>query len=154
MQKPTKSYMAAARNVLKYLKGTVGLGIKLSSDGNPNLECFCDSDWASCGITRRSVSGYFLKFGGSLVMWKTKKQTTVSKLSAEAEYRALSMATFEIVWALGLLRDLRIPQTKPVQIHCDSIAAIHIAANPVFHERTKHIEVDCHFIRDKWRERE
>lgn len=73
--------MAATRNVVRYLKGTVGVGINLSSQGSIELENFCDSNWMSCGITRRSVSGYLLKFVGSLVMWKMKKQATVSKSS-------------------------------------------------------------------------
>ncbi|XP_028767348.1 uncharacterized protein LOC114725062 [Neltuma alba] len=73
MQSPTRSHMAAAKGIVRYLKGSVGLGIFLSSEGEPEFTCYCDSDWASCGITRRSVIGYLLKFGGSLVMWKMKK---------------------------------------------------------------------------------
>ncbi|XP_028785019.1 uncharacterized protein LOC114740934 [Neltuma alba] len=124
MQMPTKAHMAAARNVLRYLKGTPGLGIFINSEGELQLECYCDSDWASCAMTRRSVSGYLLKLGGSLMMRKTKKQHIVSKSSAEAEYRALSMATSEIVWAVSLLKDLGISHEDPVKIYCDSKAAI------------------------------
>ncbi|XP_028805400.1 uncharacterized protein LOC114760308 [Neltuma alba] len=100
MQNPTRSHMAVAKSIVRYLKGSIGLGIFLSSEREPELACYCDSDWASCGITRRFVTGYLLKFGGSLVIWKMKKQWTLSKSSAGAEYRALSMATFEITWAL------------------------------------------------------
>ena len=141
--------MAAALGVLRYLKGSPGRGVLLSSDGEPTLSCWCDSDWATCPTTRRSVTGYAVKFGGSLVTWKTKKQNTVSRSSAEAEYRALATAVSEIIWIKGILTDLGIMSLKPVKVLCDSKSAIHIATNPVFHERTKHIEIDCHFIREK-----
>ncbi|KAI9119361.1 hypothetical protein K1719_010036 [Acacia pycnantha] len=153
MQLPTKAHMAAALKVVRYLKGSPGLGILISSEGPLRLECFCDSDWASCAVPRRSITGYALKLRGSLIMWKSKKQHTVSKSSAEAEYRALSMAVSEIVWVCGLLKDLGVEHHAPVNVFCDSQAAIHIAANPVFHERTKHIEIDCHFIREKWQQK-
>lgn len=145
--------MATAINVVRYLKGTVDLGIRLSSKEDPKSECFCDVDWVSCGITRHSVCNYLLKFVGSLMMWKMKKQSVVSKSFAEAKYRALSIATSEIVWALSLLYDLQISYKKHANVYYDSIAAIRIAANPVFYERTKHIEVDCHFICEKWGEK-
>ncbi|XP_028804433.1 uncharacterized protein LOC114759428 [Neltuma alba] len=93
----------SSKRVVRYLKGCPVMGLLISSEGEPVLECFCDSDWASYGITRRLVTSYLLKFGGSSVMWKAKKQSTVSKFLAEAEYRALSMATFEIVSTRVLL---------------------------------------------------
>ena len=87
--------------------------------------------------------------GQSRVSWKSKKQSTVSKSSFEDEYRALSSAASEITWLIQLLQDLGVDNLRPVILHCDNMSAIHIAKNPVFHERTKHIEVDCHFTRDK-----
>jgi len=87
--------------------------------------------------------------GPSLVSWKAKKQTTVSRSSAEAEYRSLASTVSELVWLLGMLKEIGVKVQVPVQVYSDSKAAIQIAANPVFHERTKHIEIDCHFIREK-----
>jgi len=103
MQAPKKSHWDAAIRVVKYLKQQPGLGIMMSSDGVDSLSCFCDADWAACPNTRRSVTGFLIKFGKSLVSWKSKKQHTVSRSSAEAEYRSLAAATSEIVWLLGFV---------------------------------------------------
>src|SRR4051812_20978331 len=93
--------------------------------------------------------GYFTMLGSSPVSWKTKKQPTIFQSSAEAEYHALAALTFELQWLKYLLSDLGIHILQPITVHCDSKSAIHIAENPVFHERTKHIEIDCHFVREK-----
>ena len=135
--------------MVRYLKGKPGQGVFLQANINLQLSAYCDSDWASCPLTRRSLTGYLVFLNSSPISWKTKKQHTVSRSSVEAEYRSMAAATCELKWIKGLLKSLGICHEGPMQIHCDSQAAMHIAANPVFHERTKHIEVDCHFVRDE-----
>ena len=90
-----------------------------------------------------------IKLGDSLVSWKSKKQTTVSKSSAKAEYRSIASTVAELIWMIGLLKEVDFQIKLPVDIYSDSKVAMQIAANTVYHERTKHIEIDCHFIREK-----
>ena len=99
--------------------------------------------------TRRSVSGYVVFFGHSLISWKSKKQGTIALSSAEAEYRSLRRLVAELTWLSRLLHELTIEDITSIPIKCNNQAAIYIAKNPVFHERTKHIELDCHFVREK-----
>jgi len=149
MQSPRTSHFLALEHTLRYLTGSSGQGILLQANCSLSLQAFSDSDWASCLFTRRSVTGYLLLLGNSPISWKSKKQSTVSKSSTEAEYRPLSQAAAEVTWLVRLLSELGVPHTQPVTLHCDSQSALQLAKNPVFHERTKHIEVDCHFTRAK-----
>ncbi|KAK3027781.1 hypothetical protein RJ639_042226 [Escallonia herrerae] len=142
-----KPHLDAALQVLRYLKGVPGQGILLPANSSLTLRAYCDADWAGCPSTRRSTTGYIIFLGSSPISWRSKKQSVVSRSSAEAEYRAMATTSSEIIWLVRLLQDLHVPCTSPVSLFCDNQAAIHIAANPVFHERTKHIEIDCHFIR-------
>jgi len=106
-------------------------------------------DWGGCKDIRRSISGHCFFLGQSLNSWRTKKQTIVSRSSSEAEYRAMAWATCELQWLLYLLRDLHIQCVKLPVLYCDNQSAMHIAVNPVFHERTKHLKIDCHIVREK-----
>ncbi|WMV55164.1 hypothetical protein MTR67_048549, partial [Solanum verrucosum] len=112
----------------------------------------CDSDRDARSNTRRSVTGFAIKFGNYLISWKLKKQQTVSKSSVEAEYRSMATSVAETMWLLGFFKDLGVKLGQPVKVFSDSKSAIQIATNPIFHERTKHIEIDFHFIRDKAKE--
>ncbi|CAJ2647171.1 unnamed protein product [Trifolium pratense] len=146
---PTKTHYNAACRVLRYLKSNPGFGILFPRDSELQILGYADADWAGCVDTRQSTTGYCFFLGSSLISWKAKKQQTVARSSSEAEYRALSSATCELQWLLYLLNDLNITCTRPPVLYCDSQSAIHIASNPVFHERTKHLEIDCHLIREK-----
>ncbi|GJR58708.1 secreted RxLR effector protein 161-like protein [Tanacetum coccineum] len=137
------------KDVLCYLKGTPGQGILIPRDGGTNLLAYCDSDWLGCPMTQRTRTGYLLLFGGAPISWKTKKQSVVSKSSAEAEYLAMSNAVSEILWMRWLLGELDMAPIGPTALFCDNQAARHIANNPVFHERTKHVEMDCYFVRER-----
>jgi hypothetical protein len=116
---------------------------------NTEIVGYCDADWAGDREDRRSTTGYCTFVGGNLVTWKSKKQKVVACSSAEAEYRAMRRLTTELMWLKMLLKDLGREITTPITMHCDNQAAIHIASNSVFHERTKHIEVDCHKVREQ-----
>ncbi|KAJ0778869.1 putative RNA-directed DNA polymerase [Helianthus annuus] len=160
MATPYTGHWDAALRVLRYLKSTPGLGILYSDqghcrvgafteDGDGRISGFSDADWAGCPISRRSTTGYCVFVGGNLVSWKSKKQHTVSRSSAESEYRAMADVTSEMIWVRRLLKELGVISEDLMRLYCDNQSAIHIAKNQVFHERTKHIEVDCHLIRDR-----
>ncbi|CAL1375187.1 unnamed protein product [Linum trigynum] len=145
---PTQAHVDLATRVLRYLKQSPGNGLFLPAQSSLTLTAYCDADWGGCPTTRRSTTGYFIRLGRAPVSWRTKKQTVVACSSVEAEYRAMATTVSELIWLRWLLSDLGCPQPAATPLHCDSQAALHISANPVFHERTKHVEMDCHFVRE------
>ena len=152
MHAPREPHLKAAFHLLRYLKQDPTLGIFMSNSADYTVRSFCDSDWASCPDSRKSVTGYLVLLGDCPVSWKSKKQETISLSSAEAEYRSLRKLVGELVLLQRLFNELTVPYTGPFSVFCDSQSALHIARNPVFHERTKHIEIDCHFVRTKLQE--
>lgn len=149
MQSPTSVHMQAAKRLLRYLSGTTTQGILLASHSAAKLTAYCDSDWASCPTTRRSTSGYCIFLGESPISWKTKKQNVVARSSTEVEYRSMALTTCEVTWISALLKDLGLKNIPPAVLKCDNQAAIAIAANPILHEKTKHVDIDCHYMRDQ-----
>ena len=149
MSSLTVDNWAAVEHIVCYLKGAPERDILYSNHGHNRVECFTDADWARSKEDRRSTSGYYVFVGGNLVSWKSKKQGVVSRSSAESEYRAMAQSVCEIMWLHQLLMEVGIKTVVPAKLWYDNQAALHIASNPVFHERTKHIEIDCHFICEK-----
>ena len=127
----TTIHQQAAIRLLKYIKGTPGLGLLFPTNSDMKLKAYSDSDWARCPDTRRSVIGFNVCLGNALISWKLKKQNTVLRSSCEAEYRALADTTCEMQWLTYLLHDLNIPTLGPALIYCDNNSAIHIARKPI-----------------------
>lgn len=140
--------MQAVKRLIQYLKGTSKLGLSITPSPSTSIVCYTYVDWASCPDDRRSTSGFCAFFGSNLVSWNSSKQKVVSRSSAESEYRGMSNAAAEISWLQSLLRELGVVAAPPLLL-CDNINATFLAENPVMHQRTKHIEVDHHFIREK-----
>ncbi|XP_019154280.1 PREDICTED: uncharacterized protein LOC109150752 [Ipomoea nil] len=146
---PTCIHMQAAHMVLRYVKASPGQGLFFSATSSLLLKGFANFGWDACPDIRHSVTGFCMFLGTSLVSWKSKKQVTISRSSSEAEYRALATAACEIQWLFYLLQDPGITGSPPAMLYCDRKSTIAIAENPVFHKRTKHIEIDCHLVREK-----
>lgn len=148
-QAPNEANMRAVKRILRYLKGTIQFGIRYTSQSPLKIVAFCDADWAGCKDTRRSTTGYCVYIGANCVSWASKKQPTVSRSSAEAEYRAMASTAAEITWLTYLFMDIGLFLLQPPRILCDNQSALHMSKNPVFHARSKHIELDYHFVREK-----
>jgi hypothetical protein len=149
LQCPTTTHWNSVKRILRYLKGTLHVGLHIRFSERLSLQGFSDADWASSPDDRRSVGGYCVYLGDTLVAWSSKKQGSVSRSSTESEYRALAQVAAEIAWIQALLGELEFPlPTLPVT-WCDNMSANALASNPVYHARTKHIELDVHYVRDK-----
>ncbi|GAB2280618.1 hypothetical protein Dimus_039419 [Dionaea muscipula] len=148
MHTPRQPHMAAAKRLLRYLHGSSSKGLWFPAKSTLQVSAFCDSDWGTCLQTRRSITGYYTTLGTAPLSWKSKKRSTVAKSSVKAKYRAMASTTCELLWLRSVLTDLGVSMTSPIWLYCDSQAALHIASNPVFLERTKHIKIDCHLVRE------
>ncbi|RVW98244.1 Retrovirus-related Pol polyprotein from transposon RE2 [Vitis vinifera] len=144
-------YLTITKPDLAYA-ATTGQGLFLKASSDLHLKAYSDNDWGGCIDTRRSVTGFTVFIRDSLISWKSKKQPIVSKSSAEAEYRPLATTTCEFQWLVYLLADLNVKHPQPTLLYTDSKPASEIASNPVHRERTKHIQLDCHLVREKLQE--
>jgi transposase InsO family protein len=149
MHDPRSSHMDAVTRILRYLKGCPAKGLLYTRQGSLQVECYTDADWAGSLDDRRSTSGYCTFVGGNIVSWRSKKQTVVARSTAEAEFRSMAHGVCEVLWLRILLTELGLFQDMPLMLYCDNKAAIDIANNPVQHDRTKHVEIDRHFIKEK-----
>ncbi|KAF9678700.1 hypothetical protein SADUNF_Sadunf07G0062300 [Salix dunnii] len=154
LQSPTQNHWQACKQILRYLAGSIGEGIKFTHAHTLSIESFCDSDWASSLDDRKSTTRYCVYLGGNLISWSSRKQKSVARSSTKAKYRALAQVSTEIMWLNSLLSEIGIHNHKPAIIWCDNVGAKQLAANPLFHSITKYIEIDIHYIRDKVQRKE
>ncbi|XP_071699652.1 uncharacterized mitochondrial protein AtMg00810-like [Rutidosis leptorrhynchoides] len=145
---PREQHLHALKRILRYIQGTSDLGLQLYASSPATLVAYSDGDWAGCPTTRRSTSGYCVFLGNNLLSWSSKRQLTPSRSSAEAEYRGVANAVAETCWIRNLLHELHCPLTSATLVYCDNVSSVYLSSNPVQHQRTKHIEIDIHFVRD------
>nr|GEX17042.1 putative RNA-directed DNA polymerase [Tanacetum cinerariifolium] len=148
MKEPKVTHMEIVMHIISYLKGAPGRGIQFTKNENLKVRRYTDADWAGNKIDCKSQAGYFTFVEGNLVTWRSKKQNVLALSSAEAEFRGTTKEICELLWLRMLLTELGFEPKEEIDLHCDNKAAIAIAHNPVQHERTKHVEVDQHFIKD------
>nr|XP_020172990.1 uncharacterized mitochondrial protein AtMg00810-like [Aegilops tauschii subsp. strangulata] len=146
---PTDVHRSAVKRILRYVRLTVSFGLHLRPSSSGVLSAFSDADWAGCPDDRRSTGGHAVFLGPNLIAWSARKQATVSRSNTEAEYKSVANATAELIWIESLLRELGVAQPHPSVLWCDNIGATFLSSNPAFHARTKHIENDYHFVRER-----
>lgn len=149
MHDPRESHMFALKCIIRYVQGTLQFGLHLTASSSCSLVSYIDADWAGCPDTRRSTLGYYVYFVDNLISWSTKRQSTVSRSSAEAEYPVVANVIAETWWLRNLLLELHCPISKASLVYCDNVSAIYLFGNSVQHQRTKHIELDIHFIHER-----
>ena len=147
LHSPTTTHWEAVKRILRYLKGTFGIGLWIGKSKTVVVSAFFYADWAGCPHDRRSTRGFVVYLGANLISWSARKQATVSR--SEAEYKSMANATAEVMWVQKLLDELGVSHPMAACLWCDNIGATYLSANPVFHARTKHIEIDFHFVREQ-----
>jgi hypothetical protein len=149
MHDPRTQHMSALKRIIRYIKGTVDFGLHLYHSSIHKLISYTDADWGGCPDTRRSTSGYCVYLGDNLISWSAKRQPALSRSSAEAEYRGVANVVSESCWIRNLILELHCPILKATLVYCDNVSAVYLSGNPVQHQRTKHIVMDIHFVREK-----
>lgn len=149
MHAPSQSDFSLLKRILRYVKGSLQLGITIRANTDSTLLCYSDSDWAGCRETRRSTGGFCILLGSNIISWSAKRHEIISKSSTEAEYRTMSIAASEIVWLQNLLSVMGLKQQRTPLLLCDNLSAVCLTANPMFHKRTKHFDLDYHYMRER-----
>ncbi|XP_021985143.1 uncharacterized mitochondrial protein AtMg00810-like [Helianthus annuus] len=149
MHSTSEAHWNALKRIIRFLQGTSDFGLHLSPASILSLLAYTDVDWAGCPDTRRSTSGYCVYLGDNLLSWSSKRQPTVSRSSAKAEYRGVANVVAEICWIRNLLLELNRPLSRATLVYYDNVSTIYLSGNPVQHQHTKHIELDIHFVHEK-----
>ncbi|GJZ04320.1 ribonuclease H-like domain-containing protein [Tanacetum coccineum] len=146
MHDPREPHFSALKRILQYIRGSLDHGLQLFSSSTTSLVAYSDADWAGCPTTRRSTSGYYVFLGNNLLSWFSKRQPTLFRSSVEAEYRGVANVVAETCWLWNLLRELHTPLSSATLVYCDNVSVVYLSSNPVQHQRTKHINIDIHFV--------
>lgn len=150
LKNPKKSHMIATKRIFRYLKGTIDYGLWYPYVGNFDLKVYIDVDWAGNVDDKKSTTGGAFFLGGILVSWSSKKQSYISQSKIEDEYVASYMNYTQVIWMKHILECFKLKISEPVRIFCDNTSAINISKNLMLHDRTKHIELKYHFLREKF----
>jgi hypothetical protein len=148
MCEPKHIHMVVVKHILRYVQGTIAYGLRYTSSEGVMLHGYTDSDWIGSTVDRKSTSRYCFSLGSAMVSWSSRKQGSIAQSTAKAEYIATSVASREAVWLRNLLSYLFSVDLEPIVIHCDNQSCIKLSENPVFHDRSKHIEIRYHYVRD------
>jgi hypothetical protein len=149
MHAPQEPHLTIMKRIMRYLWSTIDVSLHLRRFATTELVVYTDADWAGCPDTRRSTSGFVVFLDDSLVSWSSKRQPVVSRLSAEAEHRVVANGIAEAMWLRQLLQELQSPLTRSTLVYYDNVSAMYLSTNPVQHQRTEHVELDLHFVRER-----
>nr|XP_020151339.1 uncharacterized mitochondrial protein AtMg00810-like [Aegilops tauschii subsp. strangulata] len=149
MHDPREAHFQLVKHVLRYVRDTTQLSLQFYRSSGGDLTAYSDADWAGCPDTRKSTSRFAVFLGNKLVSWSLKRQNTVSRSIAVAEYKGIASAVAEAVWLRQLLTELRRPPQRSTIVYCDNVSAMYMSSNPVQHQRTKHVEIDLHFVHER-----
>nr|GEY04963.1 ribonuclease H-like domain-containing protein [Tanacetum cinerariifolium] len=148
MHDPRDPYFTTLKRILRYVRGTLDYGLQLHVSSTTQISAYTDADWAGCPVTRRSIFGFCVFLGDNILSWSAKRQVTLSRSSAEAEYRGVANVVAKTAWIYNLLCELHTPLFTATLVYCDNVSAVYMSANPIQHQCTKQIEIDIHFVRD------